>query len=82
MENARLEPDLQRFNARLARAGLAVLCYDPLGQGERRRGWHQHGQLAPLLVGFTSLGVMVIESLTALDVLASRPDVDAVASRP
>ena len=65
MENARLEPDLQRFNALLARAGMVVLCYDPLGQGERRAGWHQHGQLAPLLSGFTSLGVMVAETLGA-----------------
>ena len=63
MENARLEPDLQRINARLARAGMLVLCYDPMGQGERRVGWHQHGQLAPLLAGFTSLGVMVAETL-------------------
>ena len=63
MENARLEPDIQRFNARLARAGMLVLAYDTLGQGERRIGWHQHGQLAPLLVGFTSLGVMVAETL-------------------
>ena len=77
MENAKLEPDLQLLNMRLVRSGLAVLCYDPLGQGERRIGWHQHGQLAPLLVGFTSLGVMVTESLTALDILASHPDVDA-----
>jgi dienelactone hydrolase len=76
MENARLEPDLQRFNVRLARAGIAVLCYDPIGQGERRSGWHQHGQLAPLLAGFTSLGVMVAESLAGLDVLAARADVD------
>jgi dienelactone hydrolase len=77
MENARLEPDLQRFGVRLARAGIAVLCYDPIGQGERRTGWHQHGQLAPLLAGFTSLGVMVAESLAGLDVLAARGDIDA-----
>ena len=77
MENARLEPDLQRFNVRLARAGIAVLCYDPIGQGERRSGWHEHGQLAPLLAGFTSLGVMVAETLGGLDVLAARADVDA-----
>ncbi len=76
MENARLEPDIQRFNARLARAGILVLAYDTLGQGERRLGWHQHGQLAPLLVGFTSLGVMVAETLAALDILAARDDVD------
>jgi dienelactone hydrolase len=77
MENARLEPDVQRYNARLARAGMLVLAYDTLGQGERRIGWHQHGQLAPLLVGFTSLGVMVSEALAALDLLAARDDVDA-----
>ena len=51
MENARLEPDIQRFNAGLARAGMLVLAYDPLGQGERRIGWHQHGQLAPAAGG-------------------------------
>ncbi len=77
MENARLEADIQRFNARLARAGMLVLAYDPLGQGERRVGWHQHGQLAPLLVGFTSLGVMVAETMAALDLLVARDDVDA-----
>jgi dienelactone hydrolase len=77
MENARLEPDIQRFNARLARAGMIVLAYDTLGQGERRIGWHQHGQLAPLLAGFTSLGVMVAETLAGLDVLSARDDVDS-----
>src|SRR5207253_1802344 len=66
MENARLEPDLQRFNIRLALAGIAVLCYDPIGQGERRSGWHEHGQLAPLPAGFTSLGVMVADTLAGL----------------
>jgi dienelactone hydrolase len=77
MENARLEPDVQRYNARLARAGMLVLAYDTLGQGERRVGWHQHGQLAPLLVGFSSLGVMVAETMAALDLLAARDDVDS-----
>ena len=77
MENARLEPDVQRFNIRLARAGLVVLCFDPIGQGERRHGWHEHGQLAPLLAGFTTLGVMVVETMAALDILATRPDVDS-----
>jgi len=75
MENGKLEPDLQRLNAGLARRGIAVLCLDTLGQGERRVGWHQHGQLAPLLVGFTTLGVMVRESLAGLDVLAAAPGV-------
>ncbi len=76
MENAKLEPDLQRTNVALARSGVAVLCYDTLGQGERRIGWHQHGQLATLLVGTTTLAVMVAESRRALDVLAARREVD------
>jgi cephalosporin-C deacetylase-like acetyl esterase len=77
MENAKLEPELQRANAWLARSGVAVLCYDPLGQGERRIGWHQHGQLGTLLVGFTTLAAMVAESRRALDVLAERDEIDA-----
>jgi cephalosporin-C deacetylase-like acetyl esterase len=77
MENAKLERDLQRTNAWLARSGVAVLCYDTLGQGERRVGWHQHGQLGTLLTGFTILGAMVTESWRALDLLAERDDVDA-----
>jgi cephalosporin-C deacetylase-like acetyl esterase len=77
MENAKLERDLQRTNAWLARSGVAVLCYDTLGQGERRVGWHQHGQLGTLLTGFTILGAMVTESRRALDLLAERDDVDA-----
>jgi cephalosporin-C deacetylase-like acetyl esterase len=77
MENAKLEPDLQRTNAWLARSGVAVLCYDTLGQGERRVGWHQHGQLGTLLVGFTTLGAMVVENRRALDVLMERDGVDA-----
>jgi cephalosporin-C deacetylase-like acetyl esterase len=77
MENGKLEPDLQRTNARLARAGVGVLSYDTLGQGERRIGWHQHGQLGTLLVGFTTLAVMVAELQAALDVLAAQAGVDA-----
>jgi cephalosporin-C deacetylase-like acetyl esterase len=77
MENGKLEPDLQRTNAWLARAGVGVLSYDTLGQGERRIGWHQHGQLGTLLVGFTTLAVMVAELRAALDVLAGRAGVDA-----
>jgi dienelactone hydrolase len=77
MEDAKLSPDVQRLNLHLVRNGIAVLCYDTLGQGERRIGWHQHGQLAPLLVGFTTLGLMVRDSIAALDLLEARPDIDA-----
>jgi cephalosporin-C deacetylase-like acetyl esterase len=76
MEDARLAEPIQLLNQGLARSGIACLSYDTLGQGERRIGWHQHGQLAPLLVGITSLGVMVQDSLSAVDLLAARPDID------
>jgi cephalosporin-C deacetylase-like acetyl esterase len=76
MEDAKLASPIQKVNLRLVRNGIATLCYDTLGQGERRIGWHQHGQLAPLLVGFTSLGLMVQDSLCALDILEARDDVD------
>ena len=67
-------PALQRP---LARAGARVLCVRPARPGRAAARLAQHGQLAPLLVGFTSLGVMVAETLAALDVLAARGDVDA-----
>lgn len=75
MENAKLEPDIQRLNIQLVQNGVVTLCYDPLGQGERRVGWHQHGQLAPLLVGFTSMAIMVRDSMAALDVLERQESV-------
>lgn len=77
MEDAKLAHPIQLMNIRLVRAGIAVLCYDTLGQGERRVGWHQHGQLAPLLAGFTSLGLMVTDTLASLDILEGRDDIDS-----
>lgn len=77
MEDAKLAESLQILNQHLARLGIATLCFDPIGQGERRVGWHQHGQLAPLLVGFTTLGAMVAENIGALEILLDRDDIDA-----
>jgi dienelactone hydrolase len=77
MEDAKLAANIQSFNQYLASNGIAVLCYDTLGQGERRIGWHQHGQLAPLLVGLTSLGLMVNDSLAGVDLLDQRDEIDS-----
>jgi len=73
MEDGKLAGPIQRLNEQLVRMGMVVLCFDPIGQGERRIGWHQHGQLGPLLVGVTTLGAMVAENLFALSVLESMP---------
>jgi cephalosporin-C deacetylase-like acetyl esterase len=76
MENGKLEPDVQTCCANLARLGLVVLVYDPIGQGERLGDWLDHGHLEPLLVGLSQAGLMVWESMRAIDYLAGRPEVD------
>jgi len=76
MENCKLEPDIQLFCANLARRGCVVLVYDPIGQGERLVDWRDHGHPEPLLVGLSQAGLMVWESIRAIDYLASRPEVD------
>jgi dienelactone hydrolase len=76
MENCKLEPDIQLFCANLAARGFVVLVYDPIGQGERLGDWLDHGHLEPLLVGLSQEGLMVWESMRALDYLVSRPEVD------
>jgi cephalosporin-C deacetylase-like acetyl esterase len=76
MENCKLEPDIQLFCANLAQRGFVVLVYDPMGQGERLGDWLDHGHLEPLLVGLSQEGLMVWESMRAIDYLVSRPEVD------
>jgi len=76
MENGKLEPDIQRCCANLAGRGVVVLVYDPIGQGERLGDWLDHGHLEPLLVGVSQEGLMVWESMRAIDYLVSRPEVD------
>ena len=76
MENCKLEPDVQHCCASLARLGFVVLVYDPIGQGERLGDWFDHGHLEPLLVGLSQAGLMVWESMRAIDYLISRPEVD------
>jgi cephalosporin-C deacetylase-like acetyl esterase len=76
MENCKLEPDIRLFCANLAARGFVVLVYDPIGQGERLGDWLDHGHLEPLLVGLSQEGLMVWESMRAIDYLVSRPEVD------
>jgi len=76
MENGKLATDIQACCANLARLGFVVLVTDPLGQGERLGDWLDHGHLEPLLVGVSQEGIMVWESMRAIDYLISRPEVD------
>jgi dienelactone hydrolase len=73
----------------LARHGFAVLCFDPIGQGERRqfpdRDWGSYPSLpehmevtgAALLIGRQAASYFVGDLVRSLDYLASRPEVDA-----
>jgi hypothetical protein len=76
MDNAKLETDLQHFCVGMVNLGFIVLIYDPIGQGERRVDWHNHGQMAQLLVGLDQTGLLVWEVSRAVDYLLSRPEVD------
>jgi dienelactone hydrolase len=89
-ENGKAYVDYQRASILLAKNGMAVLCYDPIGQGERYQLLNAEGQpvvrnttehtmegIGALLVGRQLAGYRIWDGVRALDYLASRPEVDA-----
>ena len=79
----------QRICMLLATNGMAALCYDPIGQGERMQilgdmskpiisGTTEHTMLdvGALLVGRCTASYRIWDGIRALDYLASRPEVD------
>jgi cephalosporin-C deacetylase-like acetyl esterase len=88
--NGKAAEAYQRACILMARNGLAVLCYDPIGQGERVQLLDGRGK--PALAGSTSehtmvgIGALLVGRCTAtyrvwdgirsLDYLAGRPEVD------
>jgi cephalosporin-C deacetylase-like acetyl esterase len=80
----------QRGSILLAKNGLAVLCYDPIGQGERRQLPDRQGKPAvpgsttehtlvgvgALLVGQNTATYRVWDAIRSLDYLAGRPEID------
>lgn len=81
----------QRFGVMLARHGMAALCYDPIGQGERSQILTAEGQpqfsgtttehhligVGSILVGANTATYRVWDGMRAIDYLASRPDIDS-----
>ena len=88
-DNGKAYESYQRVCILLARNGMAVLCYDPIGQGERFqlldaqgkpviRGTTEHTMagIGALLVGRQLASYRIWDGFRALDYLASRPEVD------
>jgi len=71
----------------VAKAGCAVLCYDPIGQGERDQAFRPDGkpyastqqhmliQQGAALLGTNTAQTMVWDGMRAIDYLQSRPDI-------
>ncbi|MGB6111557.1 MAG: acetylxylan esterase [Acidobacteriaceae bacterium] len=85
------KPENQRLAANLARKGFVVLCFDPIGQGERVQtyskqldaplaGWSvpEHIEMGAQaqLIGQGLARYFIWDAMRSIDYLASRPDVD------
>lgn len=90
-DNGKAAEAYQKVNILLARQGFAVLCYDPIGQGERKQlvdpktgrslgqptGEHHILGVAPVLLGRSLASYMIWDGMRGIDYLQSRPEVDA-----
>jgi hypothetical protein len=84
-------PAYQEIAVRLVRRGYVVLCWDPVGQGERSQFWDaargrsrynlvcgEHAVLGNFatIAGTSLVRYMVGDGMRAVDYLLTRPDVD------
>ena len=80
----------QRFGIMMAKQGIAALCFDPIGQGERSQILDDQGQpkfsgtttehfligVGSTLVGRNTATYRVWDGMRSIDYLASRPEID------
>lgn len=80
----------QRFGIMMAKHGMAALCFDPIGQGERSQILDAQGQpkfkgtttehflvgVGSILVGRNTARYRVWDAMRAIDYLCSRPEID------
>ncbi len=89
-DNGKAAEAYQRAGILLAQNGMAVLCYDPIGQGERLQllsdqgkpgikgstGEHTQIGIGALLVGQSCAGYRIWDGIRSIDYLVSRPEID------
>ena len=88
--NGKAAETYQRASILLALNGMAALCYDPIGQGERAQILKDDGTqllgstlehtmvgVGSILVGANTAAYRVWDGMRAIDYLQSRPEVDA-----
>ena len=89
--NGKAASSAQQCGVLLAKNGLALLAYDPIGQGERRQlltsagkpvlgnstSEHTMTGVGALLVGRNTASYRVWDGVRSLDYLCSRPEIDA-----
>ncbi|MFO0821090.1 MAG: acetylxylan esterase [Pirellulales bacterium] len=80
----------QKFGIIMAQNGIAALCYDPIGQGERSQILDASGKpqysgtttehflvgIGSILVGTGTARYRIWDGIRAVDYLASRPEID------
>jgi dienelactone hydrolase len=88
--NGKAAESIQRGAILLAKNGIAVLAYDPIGQGERRQLLDEGGKpfipgitnehtmvgVGALLVGRSTATYRIWDGIRSLDYLADRPEID------
>lgn len=81
----------QRFALMMVRQGMAALCFDPIGQGERSQFLTDDGRprfggtttehtllgIGSILVGRNTARYRLWDAMRAIDYVSSRPEVDA-----
>jgi len=88
--NGKAAETYQRVSILLALNGMAALCYDPIGQGERAQTLKEDGSqllgstlehtmvgVGSILVGTNTAAYRVWDGMRAIDYLAGRSEVDA-----
>jgi cephalosporin-C deacetylase-like acetyl esterase len=89
-DNGKAAEAYQRVCILMAKNGLAVLCFDPIGQGERLQhlddnkkpgingstNEHTMVGIGALLVGQSTAGYRIWDGIRSIDFLVSRPEID------